>query len=689
MTSTCFKNAAVLGPLVLLGLTGLSCSRSSRPQTEQSKPAPSAQTSPAPPAPANPPQARAAIALAPPLAAPPPDAQPPVRILRSGHTNDVDAVAFSPDRRWLASGSYDKTIRIWELSTGRTLRTLTGHTDDVWSLSFSPDGKRLASASQDGTVKVWDTNSWDTLYALNSSETFTDVLFGSDNQILVVVRGAREEGGGSVIEVHDATRGNKLHEITLDWNRPYPLVVTPNGRILSSGGGGEDGDVDIATKVWDLKTEQEIKSLPISAQAISSDGHQIASAEFKREGGKITLYNADTGKPVRTIVASDPYVGHLTFTPDGTRLLAALGNGSVSGTGSTIEIWDTVTGKELETLRGEKNSDLHALAISADGKLLAAGNYYGYSTEIWDLSTARLVRTLGGQSFAGFVAFDRDGHLLLSTEAGLQIWDVSSGNQVGDVPGVGAGGNLLFSSDRRWLVSNPKGVVKAWDTTTWSPASISPPDSAYVWYVGFAGSRPAAAIASSGVKSWQVGNGTNAAWLLGFTYAMAISSNGKLLAVGHARGGDVEIWDPTTATKLATFSAHKLSVNKLEFSPDGKFLLTAGQETPITPAMISSHKLNFETGVKLWDVSNWSERQSISFTGLGGSAGFSPDGRMLLLSSGPGLMQLFDLSQGKATKTLATADYSGGNLAFSSDGSWLAGVTQHGIAVWNITSTRQ
>ncbi|MFM6515812.1 MAG: WD40 repeat domain-containing protein, partial [Microcystis panniformis] len=73
----------------------------------------------------------------------------------TGHSGVVLSVAYSPDGRYLASGSQDKTIKIWEVATGKELRTLTGHSGWVNSVVYSPDGRYLASGSWDNTIKIW------------------------------------------------------------------------------------------------------------------------------------------------------------------------------------------------------------------------------------------------------------------------------------------------------------------------------------------------------------------------------------------------------------------------------------------------------------------------------------------------------------------------------------------------------
>src|SRR5438132_4010712 len=112
-------------------------------------------------------------------------AQKPELIVQTGHTHWVRSVAFSPDGKILASGSIDNTVKLWELKTGREIRSLVGHTGDVSSVAFSSDSKILASASYDHTVKVWDLATGNEIRTLTGhTHVVESVALSSDGKIL-------------------------------------------------------------------------------------------------------------------------------------------------------------------------------------------------------------------------------------------------------------------------------------------------------------------------------------------------------------------------------------------------------------------------------------------------------------------------------------------------------------------------
>ncbi len=283
----------------------------------------------------------------------------------TGHSNWVWSVAFSPDGKTLASGSRDKTIKLWELGTGKQIRTLWGHSNWVWSVAFSPDGKTLFSGSGDKTLKIWQIPS-----------------------------------------------GKIIRTLTGHSGPIYSIAVSPDGQIIASGSG------DKTLKIWQIDSNEAIYTLTrhlfwIRCIAISPDGQILASGGLDNN---IHLWHISTGKWSRTFMGHSNWVRFIAFSPNGKILASASYD-------KTIKVWDLATGKEIYTLTGHTDL-ISCIAISPDGQILASSGR-DKTIKFWQLSTGQEISSINDRSDAvSCIAFSPDGQTLVTgnLDKTIKIW---------------------------------------------------------------------------------------------------------------------------------------------------------------------------------------------------------------------------------------------------------------------------
>ena len=162
--------------------------------------------------------------------------QKPELIVQTGHTDDVISVAFHPNRRILASGGRDYTIKLWEVDTGRELRTFKGHTGSVRSVAFQSDGRLLASGSEDGTIRIWEVETGRQARTITGNNGgITASAFSPDGRLLV---GGSEKG---MIGVWEVDTGRQVRILMGHDFQVTAVAFQPDGRLLASGSG--DGTV--------------------------------------------------------------------------------------------------------------------------------------------------------------------------------------------------------------------------------------------------------------------------------------------------------------------------------------------------------------------------------------------------------------------------------------------------------------
>jgi WD40 repeat protein len=256
----------------------------------------------------------------------------PFQTLR-GHQNRILAIAFSPDGHTLASGSLDRTIKLWNPETYQCHLTLQGHQSWIWDVAFHPNSKTLASASYDRTVKLWDLKTGHCTHTLEGHlGSALSVAFSPDGQWLA------SGGYEQMLKLWNPESGECVRTWYAHSNRIWAVAFSPNSQWLATA--GEDGNI----MLWDAETGDRLQTLSGHSQSVlclrfSADGRQLFSSSGDRT---VKQWDLQTGKCLQTLSGHDHWAWSL-----------ALASANILLSGSqdeTIQCWDVNTGKPLQRL---------------------------------------------------------------------------------------------------------------------------------------------------------------------------------------------------------------------------------------------------------------------------------------------------------------------------------------------------
>ncbi len=291
------------------------------------------------------------------------------KIPDAGKVRHISA-ALSPDRKLLATGTMEKELRIWDVTSGRKTSTLTGHSGEVRAVAFSPNGKLLVSAS--GEVKVWDVASgMEASIRLKHIEPIFSFAFSPDSKLLAA--GYFDEK----VRIFELESGKVLFTLSGHGNTVGAVAFSPDGKTLATAGGNQFGrNEPNKLRLWEVASGTMVRAVPglkkdgaVKAIAFSPDGKVVAVGGTNNQ---LVLWDAGTGKEIRVLEAKDK-IFSLAFAPGG-KTLAAAGDGGLAG------IWDVGTGKARGALKADPFGDsdrLFSIAFISDGKALVAGGDHG------------------------------------------------------------------------------------------------------------------------------------------------------------------------------------------------------------------------------------------------------------------------------------------------------------------------
>ena len=284
-----------------------------------------------------------------------------------------NSIAFSPDGMTLAAGGENKTIKLWNVSTGKLENTLRD-SDWVGSVSFAPDGRTLASATADQSVTLWDIRAGSIGVVLEHSAPIRSVSFSPDGAVVA------SSGDDGVVRLWEAESGRPLKTLHGHEGPVLHVAFSPDGVPLATSG------ADGITNLWDIETGAVRATFsghrgPVLHVAFAPDGETLASASAD---GTVKLWDVGTGQLVTTLTDN---AWSLSFSPDGSLL--------ATGGEATINLWGVQAGRIHNTIDADIDV-AGSVSFSPDGRLLAWVDD-DEVIQVWDRSAGRVRHILDGR----------------------------------------------------------------------------------------------------------------------------------------------------------------------------------------------------------------------------------------------------------------------------------------------------
>jgi WD40 repeat protein/signal transduction histidine kinase/DNA-binding response OmpR family regulator len=542
-----------------------------------------------------------------------------------GHQAAVWDVAFSPDDKTIASASRDHTVKLWH-QDDRLLNTLKGHQDEVVGISFSPDGQTIASASRDHTVKLWDRdgNVIDTLKGHQSS--VWKAVFSPDDQMIVT---ASEDKTVKLWKIDAQGRFKLYQTLRGHTDEIRDVAFSPDGQTIASV------SHDQTAKLWEASSGKLLHTLeghssPVLGVVFSPDNQIVATTGWD---GMVKVFNLE-GALLKTINIDKKRIWDIDISLDGNSIATASEQDLVK--------LSKLDNPLLKVLRSH-SAPIIDVAFNPQGNIIATASD-DRTVKLWSKNGSLLTTFKSNQDSVLGIAWNPDGHRLVSGHwnGAINFLRVKNLNS----PQIHLDKTIPGHKVGVWRIAvSPNGKLIA---------TASEDKTAKIW-------------------DWQGNLITSLIGHQDVVRAVAFSSDSKIVATA-SYDETVKLWN-TQGKIIVTLKEHNNGVGAVTFSPDGKMMATA----------------DLEGTIKLWQIEQEQGRVSVklnktlkSHTEEVRKIIFSPDGRLIASASEGNTIKIWH-HNGELLKTFYGHEAAVWSLAFSPDGKTLASVSEdQTVIIWNL-----
>jgi WD40 repeat protein len=592
-------------------------------------------------------------------------------VFQTGHNDGVSALAFSPDRRFLASAGKDRTIRIWDLGAFRVIRTLTGHKKEVTALAFSPDGKLLASAGEDGTIRVWNPAAeWSSTILAGTGTPIFSIVFSNDGRLLI----SGDLSG--FITIRDTSTGAETQRLK-DHGVVNALAVSPtDGTIIASGTSAIGAGGENAAHIWDLSNGKE-------AYRLAGYSGRVTKVLFSPDGRVLLADSSEDGYK-----GWDPTSGTELRRPDlGVRHpIGFLQNGQLLTSGVLrVFLSRDWTGAGAKIIDGP---DASTSALSNDATLLATANFLSGDVRLWNIGTEKEIPLLSQpKDSISAVAISPDSHWLASVGFHfVSVWDLPNGNLALREYDSDEITNVIFSPDGQsfatWGFSNNFTV---WDRRSGKKRFSAVGHQGRITCVKFdpLGDKIASASDDHTIRVWDGASGTLLRTINAYAEtvtSVTYTNDGRHIVSSGAEikksvpdfndRSSVKVWDADTGRMLSRFVSDGLE------SLGGELLIAGDRHL-----FISTH---FKS-IWLQDATTGRVSKELDDGGVVKTIATSPNGRWVVSGDDVGAIRIWDISTGYQIRALPIIPATINSIAIADSAMWLAAATADGrITMWDL-----